>query len=442
MKILPLGVRLLCSWLLLFTYASHAEHLMQAGSLAANSLSLAEAIELSIQRQPLLQSLQDAAKASRSSAIAEAQLPDPKVKLGIINLPATNRDAFRFDSEPMTMTSIGLEQEMVPQAKREAAAHYLDAEARQYETEQLVSQRAIQKAVAIAWLETYAAQRKSALYQQIIETMQAERKAALGAASAGGNPLSDVLKLDAQIAAARDKSLMAQLEERKARAGLARWLGEDAKRQLSDEMHLYTPQRLQQAAVNPHSALEDNPQLLNARQQEAVAVSDLDRAQLGRLSNWSWEVGYGKRFGSQSDMVTFQVAFDLQTDREHRQDQRTAEKQLLLERARKLTEDRRLELSAALEAARADWEIAEAREQEHQQRLIPAADARLKLLEAAYRAGRPNLAEVWQAKRDVLEVQIEHLNILTDRQRAAINLAFLLNDEHFFTAQSAAGSRP
>lgn len=442
MKILSLGMRLLCGWSLFFTYSVYAEHAMHGGFASANSLSLGEAIELSIQRQPLLQSLVDAAKASRTSAIAEAQLPDPKVKLGIINLPATNRDAFRFDREEMTMTSIGLEQEMVPQAKREATAQYLNAEARQYETEQLVSQRNIQREVAIAWLDTYAAQHKFALYREIIETMHAERKAALGAASTGGKPLSDILKLDAQLASARDKSLMAQLEERKARAGLARWLGNDAKRQLSDEMRLYTPKRPQLTILDQRSELEDNPQLLNARQQEAVAVSDLDRAQLGKLSNWSWEVGYGKRFAGASDMVTFQVAFDLQTDRAHRQDQRTAEKQLLLERARKLTEDRRLELSAALEAARADWEITEARELEHQQRLIPAADARLKLLEAAYRAGKPNLAEVWEAKRDVLEIQIEHLNIQTELQRAAINIAFLLNEEHFFTAQSPAGSHP
>jgi hypothetical protein len=52
------------------------------------------------------------------------------------------------------------------------------------------------------------------------------------------------------------------------------------------------------------------------------------------------------------------------------------------------------------------------------------------------------LAEVWEAKRDVLEIQIEHLNIQTELQRAAINIAFLLNDEHFFTAQSPAGSHP
>lgn len=442
MKIQYLGMYLLCGWSLFFTYPVYAEHVMQANSLAANSLSLDEAIELSIQKQPLLQSFEAAAKASRRSAVAEAQLPDPKVKLGIINLPATNSDAFRFDREPMTMTSIGLEQEMVPQAKREAVAKYLDAEARQYETEQLANQRSIQKAVAIAWLETYAAQHKSALYHDIIETMQAEREAGLGSASAGAKPLSDILKLDAQLASARDKALMARLEEKKARAGLARWLGDDANRQLSDKMHLYTPPSLKLSMQEQRSQLEANPELMSALQQEVVAVSDLDRAQLGKLSNWSWEVGYGKRFAAGSDMVTVQVAFELQTDRAHRQDQRSAEKQLLLDRARKLTQDRRLELMAALESARADWEISEAREQEHQHRLIPAADARLKLLEAGYRAGKSNLAEVWEAKRTVLEIQIEHLNILTERQRAAINLAFLLNDEHFFTAPSTTGGRP
>ena len=306
----------------------------------------------------------------------------------------------------------------------------------------LANQRSIQKAVAIAWLETYAAQQKSALYHDIIETMQAEREAGLGSASAGAKPLSDILKLDAQLASARDKALMARLEEKKARAGLARWLGDDANRQLSDKMHLYTPPSLKLSMQEQRSQLEANPELMSALQQEVVAVSDLDRAQLGKLSNWSWEVGYGKRFAAGSDMVTVQVAFELQTDRAHRQDQRSAEKQLLLDRARKLTQDRRLELMAALESARADWEISEAREQEHQHRLIPAADARLKLLEAGYRAGKSNLAEVWEAKRTVLEIQIEHLNILTERQRAAINLAFLLNDEHFFTAPSTTGGRP
>lgn len=443
MKTLSIGMRLLVSsGALIFSFSALADHAMHAISAPANSLSLTEAIELSIQSQPILGALDDAASASRNSAIAEAQLPDPKMKLGIINLPATSQDAFHLNRDTMTMTSIGVEQEMIPQAKREAAAQYMNAQARQYETEQLVNRRSIQKDVAIAWLDTYAAQRKSALYQQMIETIKAERDVALHESSAGGRQLGDILKLDTQLAAIKDRLLMAIRDEKKARVLLARWLGNHAKRQLSDEFTPYTPKAPALALTRQNADLESNPRLVNAKQQEMVAVSDLDRAQLSKLSNWSWELGYGKRFAAPSDMITFQIAFDLQTDQAHRQDQRTAEKQLLLERARKLTEDRRLELTAELEAARTDWEIASEREMEHQKRLIPAADARLKLLEAAYHAGKPNLAEVWEAKREILEIQIEHLNIVNDLHRAAINIAFILNDEHFIDAQSPARSRP
>lgn len=53
---------------------------------AEEPLTLAETIQLATQSQPLLQSLDDAATSSRQAAIAEGQLPDPKVKFGVINL--------------------------------------------------------------------------------------------------------------------------------------------------------------------------------------------------------------------------------------------------------------------------------------------------------------------------------------------------------------------
>ena len=56
--------------------------LASLASYAEQPLSLAEAISLATQNQPLLQSLDDAAASSRQAAIAEGQLPDPKVKFG------------------------------------------------------------------------------------------------------------------------------------------------------------------------------------------------------------------------------------------------------------------------------------------------------------------------------------------------------------------------
>ena len=136
---------------------------------------------------------------------------------------------------------------------------------------------------------------------------------------------------------------------------------------------------------------------------------------------------YGQRQAGLSDMVTFQVNVELPWDRPNRQDRLLAEKQLLVDRANKLTEDRKRELRAEFKSVLAEAEIAKAREHEHQESLIPAAEARLKIAEAGYSAGKQNLAEVWTARRALIEVELEHWAILTDEQRAAVKLAYLLN---------------
>ena len=188
--------------------------------------------------------------------------------------------------------------------------------------------------------------------------------------------------------------------------------------------------------------IENHPMLQSARQMENVALSEVESARTERSSNWGWEVGYGKRFAGLSDMLTVQVAIDLQTDRANRQDRRASEKLMLVEKARKLTEDRRRELSAELASALADRETAQAREEEHQARLIPAADARLSVAKANYGAGRQKLADVWEARRGVLEVQIEHWGILTDLERAAVRVGYLLNDQRLFDSQANNGVQP
>lgn len=144
---------------------------------------------------------------------------------------------------------------------------------------------------------------------------------------------------------------------------------------------------------------------------------------------------YGKRRSDLSDMLTLQVAIDLPWDRPNRQDKRTTEKMLQVEKSRKLTEDRRLELSAELADVLADQEAAKARQDEHQQRLIPTAQALLSVAQAGYQAGKQNLSGVWEARRGLIAVEMEHWTILTDIQRAAIKLAYLTNNGPFSDSQ-------
>lgn len=395
---------------------------------AEPNLSIDEAIALAIADQPLLQSLDEASRASREAAVAAGQLPDPKLKFGVLNLPVTGSDAARFDRDDMTMATLGIMQDMVPRQKRETAARSQEVTARQFESEKTATARVIQRDVALAWLDVFEAERKNELYRKAADEMAAERKVMLSRISSGASQSADIFRLDAELSMMHDKRLMAVRDEKRARAALARWIGKAAQRPLGPELpELQLQAQPQEATTN----LESHPMVRNAQQMEAVAQSEVDRAKAERALNWSWEVMYGKRRSDLSDMVTFQVAIDLPWDRPNRQDKRTAEKLLLVERARQLTADRKRELNAELENAWADAEIAEAREQEHIVRLIPAAQARIKLAQAAYSAGTGSLFDVWEARRALINVEMEHRLIGVDRQRAAIKLGYVLNDSRF-----------
>ena len=419
MNIRLLGNCLLLSWLLLVTFAAKADQ----------SLTLADAIQLATQSQPLLQSLDDAAASTRQAAVAESQLPDPKLKFGMINLPVTTGAALNFNRDDQTMLNVGYSQEMVPLKKRELASNKLNAMADEFHSEQVATARSIERDVALAWLDVYEAQRQSELYQRIADEMTAERKVMAAGISSGGAKTSDVLAMDTEISMTNEKRIYAVRDERKARAALARWIGASASRPISSELPVMTNSTDSAAYSNE---IEKHPLLQNAHQTEKVAQLEVDSAQANLQRNWGWEVGYGKRFADRSDMLSFQVSMDLQFDRANRQDRRTAEKLVLVEKAQKITEDKRRELSADLEAALADAQAAEARENVHLSSLIPNAKARLSVAQAGYAAGKNSLGDVWQARRAVIEIELDHWTILTDRQRAAVKIGYLLNDNQLF----------
>jgi outer membrane protein TolC len=415
----PVYINLFFSILLILTFSASAEE----------PLTLTETIKLATENQPLLQSLDDAADSSRQAAIAEGQLPDPKIKIGIVNLPITGGDSLRFSRDDQTAVNVGISQDIIPLKKREIASKKLEAEAEQFHTEQISTARSIERDVALAWLDVFEAQRKFELYQHIMDEMVAERKVLVSRISSNGSQTSEVLKLDSRLSMTNDKRLMAQRDVRKARAGLARWIGLASLRPISSELAVMSGRLNHDAAL---AEIEKHPLLQNAQQTEKVAQLDVDKAQADTQRNWGWEAGYGKRFADRSDMLSFQVFMDLQLDRANRQDRRTTEKLVLFEKSHKLTEDKRRELSAELENALADAEVAEAREDEHLTRLIPNAEALLKIAQAAYASGKQSLSEVWEARRGLIEIEIDHWSILTDRQRAAVKIGYLVNDNRLF----------
>ena len=129
------------------------------------ALSFERAQALAVERAPMLAARLASVDAAVQLRTSADQLPDPRLLAGIANLPISGADRFSLSAEPMTMSNIGLMQDVPNGAKR--AARALGAEARaERERALLDAERlAVQREVAQAWLMRYFAERQLAQFQ-------------------------------------------------------------------------------------------------------------------------------------------------------------------------------------------------------------------------------------------------------------------------------------
>ena len=94
---------------------------------ASADLDITEAVSLALTDDPVVAASQARTQALRDTAVADGQLPDPKLKTGIYNLPV---DDFDVSREPSTQFRLGLVQDF----PRGDTRHY-----RQKQTEWMAS---------------------------------------------------------------------------------------------------------------------------------------------------------------------------------------------------------------------------------------------------------------------------------------------------------------
>lgn len=78
-----------------------------AAPVDAQVLTLDEALKLGEAQSPRLAAQRSAVAASSEQVGRAAELPDPRLRLGIENLPVSGADQFRYDRDSMTMRTVG-----------------------------------------------------------------------------------------------------------------------------------------------------------------------------------------------------------------------------------------------------------------------------------------------------------------------------------------------
>jgi len=385
---------------------------------AGEALSLAEAIRLAVARSPQLGSQRAMVDAAREMAGPAGELPDPKLKLGVENVPTEGPDAWSLTRDFMTMSRIGLMQEFPRAEKRQLKSQRALRDAERGAAAIEVTTLAVRREAATAWLtRRYAAESERMIADQIAEAELAVTTA-VGAYRAGKAPQGEVIAAQTAVLDLSNRATEAAMQVKRARIALARYIGVDADRPLGDAPDVarlpFDPARL--------SDIDAQPEIRLARAQESVAAAESDIARVARLPDWSAEVSYAVRGPTYANMVSLMFSIDLPWSPGTRQEREYAAKLKEQDAAREMREDTLRMRTAEVESMRVEWDSARIQAARIRNDMLPLAAQRREAALAAYRGGTGTLAAVLDARRAELDVR---LALLQQEQAAAKAWAWL-----------------
>ncbi len=384
---------------------------------AANHLSLEETASLAVQHQPQLLAQQAAVAALDESAPAAGELPDPKMRVGLANLPI---DTFNFDQEPMTQATVGVSQLIPGGDKRRLAMTRLEREAAQGNQVLAATTRRIVRDAQLAWLDLYLPSVAQDLVKQVATEYQRQVEWSQVAYETGKLGQDETLALRGMLETTRDRLSELARQQAKARAGLARWIGQAAERPLEALPRAIPPVPLPEIVAQ----LDQHPELATLNEAVGVAQADANLAREAYKPDWSVDLSYGLRGGNRPDFVSVVVGVDLPIFPGNRQDKRLAARLSGVERAEQMRLDRYQALKAELESAYADWQAADARVNHFEKEILPLAARRIESALAAYGSDRANYGRVLEARRAELEARLQWLTQQVAEAKALVQIRY------------------
>ncbi len=412
-------------WLTLFAaLPALVPTLLCAPSVQATTapLTLEMAVRHALHRSAAHQAAQSATQASVEAAAQAGQLPDPMLKLGIDNLPVDGPDRWSLSRDFMTMRRIGIEQSWVSADKRAARSARAGQMVALQQAEAAMHAADTRAQAAQAWIQMRHAQRAHAL-----ATEQARHAgddlAAVQAAHRGAKAsAADVAQAQLALIRAQDGRARAAQELEAARIALQRWVQVPVE-SVDDAL---PPLTLPTALLDDGQLDQHHPQLLKARRATELAESDVTVATTERRPDWRFELAFSQRASPYANMMSFGVTIPLTVNPAQRQERSIAEKAAQASAARLQYDEARRALAAELAALQAATRQSSERATWLRQQALPLARQAVDLAVAAYRGGSGTLSSIFNARRMLVEQQLQIAELERDAALAWAQLAFPL----------------
>ena len=390
-----------------------------------HALNLREVEQITKQQDLISQAHQFRGDALSESAIADAQILDPQLNLGLFNLPIDN---FDIHSEPNTQLRFGVSQSF-PRGKTLAfkekqtkwASHteYQRASDEVLKSIQSAREHFFNLYYQISAQETLEESRQ--YFTQLVDIANSYYKV-------GRVNQQDILRAQLELSRLDDRVIELKTKEDLVRAELSKWLDERAFEPVENDYPTLPPlaslQEIIDSLINHQSI-----------QAEDAMVSffnvGVEIAHEQYKPGWNINVEYRKRFGdnidgtNREDQVAAMVKVDLPIFTNKRQDRRLAASQHQVSAAKLVRSDKLQSLRRAVLRDYANWERLSERSKLYETRLVPEANANARASLIAYQSGITEFTTLAQARITQLNVRLEALHMKTERSRVHSRLLYL-----------------
>lgn len=383
----------------------------------AFALSYAEALSLAERQNPALRAQQSSVDSAIAAQGAAGALPDPRLTVGVENLPTGGMDRWSLTRDFMTMQRIGLMQEVPNRAKRDARVDVGLARAERERAMLVVQRLQLRVALGTAWIGVQAAERRRTVLDELLAENQRLQQTLPARIADGSASATDLLMARQEALTLADRADELKRDADKARAALRRLVGPQGDEPLDGDVPAPTlqPEALR-ARLHQHAELAPYPAM------QAMARAELREAQSESRGDWAWEVAYSRRGRQWGDMVSFQLSFDLPWQKDRRQQPAIAAKLRDAERIDAEREEAERRHRQELDEELADLQALDRQIARIESDGLRLAQDRLALSMSGYQSGKSDLGAVLAARSQLLEQRMRLIELQTQRSLLQVRL--------------------
>lgn len=385
----------------------------------AAPLSFESALQLAERNAPSLAVDNARLEAARQAAIPAGELPDPKLILGLNNVPISGTNRYSLNSDFMTMQQIGLMQEIPNADKRHARVAVAQSTIDLVIAERNIERLKVRRETALAWVARHTVERKLALFDELYRENKMLGEAVRARIAAGRGLAMDAILPRQEAIALADRHDQLEQQRSDAEAALKRWVGTAGSEPLAGDVPVWpiTPATLEHE-------LDQHPELTVFNSMTQQAEAQVREAEAAKKSDWGVQLAYQRRGQAYSDMASIQFTFDLPVFAVRRQDPKIASKRaelLRINAQRETTLREQAQILATELAAYRQFDRAVLRQQDGQ---IPLAQEKVQLALVAYRTGQAELATVIAARNEWIDARLKLIDLEGQRSLMAARLHY------------------